>query len=418
MKKRILTILCLALSVLFLFSACGNPVSGGSEGYTVTEGGSNGTNSSVNGGDVQTGYKTYEEAFSAGDLKSAYSMIYQAAQKEGATPSPELEKYCFLPTEILYEDGKGSAYTSKLTYNEKGLLTEMYAKNLVHEYTKKYTYDDKGNMLSETKYEKDGDLENTTVYTYDDKGNMTSRTYTTEDGRYNKFTYTYDEKGNLVKEEKETTVISSGDYVYTYTYDEKGNKTVYDDGFGHKTLYAYDANGNLITETEDRGEDGGGQTVTYTYDDQNRLLSRKWQENDGDDWGESTYQYDNTATRYFKGSENDEGEWEKYEPEYNEKGNIVKLTYTTSEGATRIFTYDGEGRALDRTSTSDGKTTVISVGYDEFGNRVKDDYTNNGTLSYRYTVTYGLFYYADGIPQIAKDLREGTNGTDSIHYFF
>ena len=417
MKKRILMILCLVMSALFLFSACGNSIEGGSVGYTGGGDNSDAGTENLGGNETQTGYATYEEAFSAGDLKTAFSMIYQQSKEEGATPSPELEKYCFLPTEILYEDGNGNAYTSKLTYNEKGLLTEMYAKNLMYEYTKKYTYDEKGNMLSETKYDKDGDLADTTVYTYDDEDNMTSRTYTKADGRYSKFSYTYDENGNMIKEEKETTEGGEG-YVYTYTYNEKGQKTVFDDGFGHKVLYAYDEKGNLLSETDDRGEDGGGQTVTYTYDEQNRMLSRKWVSNSDGDWGVRTYQYDNTDTRYEKAYEDFDGDWQKYEPEFNEKGNIVKLTYTTSGSESKVYTYDGEGRVLERTSFYKDKTGVISVGYDEFGNRIKDDYIDNGTLSYRYTVTYGIFYYADEIPQVAKDLREGTNGTDSIHYFF
>ena len=155
----------------------------------------------------------------------------------------------------------GNHNTHNYTYNQlKELIQEF---DPYGNYLQK-NYDNYGNLISENKYDVNGNLvlEGATS-TYDQYNRLIN--VTNVDGSYEKYQYNID--GEL--ERKITSTTNSEEIVTLYRYDQYTNNIIQEHLDDNNVITRdYDANGNLLEEISA----DGAQTI-YTYDNMNRLLS-------------------------------------------------------------------------------------------------------------------------------------------------
>ena len=259
--------------------------------------------------------------------------------------------------------------TTSYNYNSTGKLLS-YTTPRGNTYS--YTYDGNGNMLTETDpmdgvvgYEYNAfdtaasftDANgNKTQYTYDLLNRLTSETSATGDSD----NYTYDAVSNL------TAYTNKRGQNIGYTYDKDGrmtNRTTVEGA----TAYTYDNNGNLLTVTDNNG------TISRTYDNLNRVTS--YTNANGDTIG---YEYDNV-------------------------GNITKLTYPDSKEVT--YTYNADNQMTSVTDWNGHKTTYA---YDENGRLSKINRPDGSTETYTYNV----------IGQLLTAVDKSANGTVINEYSY
>ena len=277
--------------------------------------------------------------------------------------------------------------------------------------TVNYTYDDFGNCLSEERRTSLGNLY-FYEYTYDGNGNVLTKTYITGYEQTSAidrsdYTYTYDEKGNLLTEKRQEGDTGS---LRTNTYNDQGQLVyqvyVYTGKYTTETTYTYDARGYLVLEestTLQSDNSTSWSKAEYTYDDtsdENRRVHIKKETNSGGTERTTTYVYDDNGLLLEEGYQILGGVWEKEEYTYDAAGN--QLTYKQSSGDyegseakswyQQSFAYDEDYKVIMETSVNyNNEGQVISYIYDRYGNCVKKEWTDDGSLMAQ-TFTYILLY--------------------------
>lgn len=199
-----------------------------------------------------------------------------------------------------------------------------------------FTRDDKGRLLEEIKYYGDDSGERTT-YVYDDKDQLTERKYYDEEGEFQSHeTFAYDEKGSLIEHKK---LNSEGNIEEHRSFSHGDDRSVTENEFNpdgslaSKSVFKFDENGKEISSIQTTAEGKLISSVITLYDERGNAIEKQHK-----DFYSKTirYTYDEnnrcTATELFDAS----GMLiRKNLYEYDEEGNVTaEQTYEmdTSRG--------------------------------------------------------------------------------------
>lgn len=251
---------------------------------------------------------------------------------------------------VVRKDGKlqkgRKVHTAISKYNENGNILEFNStagddtvqNEFVHFKATKslYKYDINGILVSNSRYNGDGMLEDSASYTVDSKGNRIDWNTYKGDGsiewNYNRI---YDLQGNLIESnENYKGALKSR---HTYKYDDKLNiiEENYYEGDGRlklKELFKYDDKRNVIEITDINRTGGFKARYTYAYDSRGNQI----EEREFDD--ENSTKYKRIVTKY-----DDENNVTEV-TQYNEKGKITyecKLDKWGNHTADATFKPDG-----------------------------------------------------------------------------
>ena len=220
-----------------------------------------------------------------------------------------------------------------------------------------------------------------TVYTHDTLARVTKATFPDA----SKTTYTF---SGLV-----TTVTNNLNQTTTTTRNDEGPVALVKDPAGHTTAYTYDAFGDLLSTT-----DPSGNVISNTFDLRGRKLSTS-----DPDMGTWQYGYDvlnelvsqtdakneNIAITYdvlgrplSRVEPGLTSNWSYDTAAYG----IGKLTSaTTSNGYSRVHTYDSYGRPTQAQLTIDGNISTVVTSYDANGRISTVTYPSGFEVQYVYT---------------------------------
>lgn len=223
---------------------------------------------------------------------------------------------------LSYDNDGALLSGEETTYDSNGNITvEISYRNGVIEYRKEYTYNENGNIICEAVFEYlDGVLQNKTVTTYDDYGNkLTIIEYDGNGVILNQSEWEYIityENGNIVFSDPDTSGWHS---VYIYRKDGKILEHTFFAGNGdieYQDKYEYDDQGNLTRKVDIYKKGKYNGDTVYEYDEYGTLISEI--ERDADDNVESKIEYNSDGhIIYLKNN------WEKFEYEYDEHGNMI-----------------------------------------------------------------------------------------------
>jgi len=425
MKKKFtkfVSAVALLLTAAVLFSACGKPLGSGGNVAAGNDSNGSGNSSSENGGSQESSGSevtmSYEDAMAAKNYEAAYRALLADPTEENKA---EMKKFFFVPVSVKGKDpNKGDPFTAAFTYNEKGWLVKMEVPLSRKAYSTEYGYDENGRVVSVKKGRVDSESYDLETYTYDEAGHMLSHSiFYNADELQRKWEWTYNEQGDKLSE-KETDSFGEENLVtYSYTYDEAGRKLTEVSG-NHKDEWTYDEKGNELTK-KSYYEGELNAIYSYEYDDQGRLIKDRWEDVESDpsesSWSQNEFIYDANGNRHYKSVTRSDGDNLSYEHEYNEAGNVIKMTRTEDGKVTMVRTYDAAGNLLTSDFTGEDRCEKIAFTYDDFGNRMSEGYTNSSEYSYEYAVIYEIKYFPEGVPdnsEIIEDIRE----TSSMRYFF
>ena len=214
-----------------------------------------------------------------------------ATTNSEATTSEEALNEAWILTKETYhtEDADHSIYESVYAYtiddhgNQTGIMVKAVGAQYEQSYQVSYELDEEGNCVAMKANYGDGEDEPVTfAYEYDDQGRIARRIASNDQVE----TYTYDEQGNIIQLTLENTVV-----------DQNGTTT-------NKSTTSYDANG-FCTKRE---YESGGETWGYIY----------------------TYEPgENGMPVSAVGTDESTGATTNYSFEYDENGNLVKITSDT-----------------------------------------------------------------------------------------
>ncbi len=291
---------------------------------------------------------------------------------------------------VVRVDGKlkkgREIHTSTSKFNPKGNLLEYTSTegddtvqdHHIHFKAVKntYKYDDNGVLVSNNRYNGNGQLEDSASYKVDARGNRIDWNTYKGDGtlewNYNR---EYDNQGNL---------LESSEYYrgklknrHTYKYDDKLNiiEENFFDGEGRlklKEVFTYDDKKN-ITEVVDYNHNGNFQSrYTYKFDERGNQIEERAYDN------EKSNKYKLLLTKYD--SENNPIEVNQYA----ENGKLVYHCKLDKRGNhTLDVTYDKNGKQIE-------KITQKYV-YDEKGNEIENiryDAKGKPTVKNKYIYSY------------------------------
>ena len=446
MLKKTLSI-TLVILLLFSLTACGKKAEKPAETTPTT------TTTKAPAAPVDEVYEEAMAKLAEGNLTEAYALFQKATDPKAAA---ELEKFVFVPTNIIRKNSTGRDLVHTYTYDERGnLLSEIekgdYSWTMETDNAITCTYDAQGNLLSRESRYKDEVYRN--VYTYDEKGNELTYAYFNYSGaEQSGYRNTYDERGNLVKTEHHDRIDAAYNYTEVFTYDEQDRlltcTTIDYDGEETVCTYIYEADGAYH-----KSYNSGVFAYTYWYDKEGRTVKhevvntdtnemKEYSETHYDEMGHQVYyretyydsEYVRTATYNEQGLEltsqtMHDGELHGMTATtYDENGN--ELTYERFYGDSSwgrvTYTYDEQNRLLTKRSMSNTGWHQYTYTYDEAGYCIKveqdgadEDYVCESTrdaygniLTYEYTKEDsdgGLFveqneaqwvlqYYPDGRP--------------------
>ena len=296
------------------------------------------------------------------------------------------------PTRII--DRKTGIQT-RLTYNDKGLVTKKAVNSSGTTLIETYTYNSDNDVESYT--DPNG---NKTTYSYTN-GNLTSvknalgQTTNITNNSYGAPTQitdpsgkvvkmTYNSYGNLTKTNMPALNLSSS-FAYdavsritsttnengqtsTYSYDNNDNVVSTTNPLGHTTNYTFDANDNLTKITNAKGG-----VTTLTYNDEDLLTGQSFQ------GSSKSFTYNSDGSLASSTSAN--GNTRYYS--YNNSGYITDNDYAeySYDSKGRVSSIEKDGKSIDY--TYDGFGRVSSVEYD--GKEVEYDYDNNANVT---AITY------------------------------
>ena len=296
---------------------------------------------------------------------------------------------------VKIKDANGTVLSEKNYTYSGGNINNTYCRTVTET-----TVADGGSLTAKKYYDyiggriigeevSDGTTVKTTLYTYDKVGNIVSKTMPNG----NVINYEYDYSGNLIKETN-----SLIEYPTENVYDPKGRlkKTIAKttDGVSSVTEYKYDALDRLIKEsgaiTQKTYYDQNGNTTKtvlgtmtptitqYEYNSRNKPI-KTILGTAPDVPIVTSYTYDsvgNVTSSAVGADENDAGHVTSYE--YNELGQLVKLT--DANGNSETYTYDLNGNLLTR---KDRKGNITTNTYTPLG-QLKKSQTAEETVNYSY----------------------------------
>ena len=199
-------------------------------------------------------------------------------------------------TKIRLYDSNGEISSETFEYNNEGQVIQKVIDDHINPVlTISYEYDNLGSLVSTTASDGTpesswGEEQSTYVNTYDEKNNLIEQKGSSEifyfrNTRFNSTqTFERDKNGNILKEELIITDVNSGEQVSKnideYTYDNKGNVTILnskDDSGTSIIKYEYDEHNNKIKEEIEftpNGQDPEYTTKEYTneYDEFGNLI--------------------------------------------------------------------------------------------------------------------------------------------------
>ena len=305
---------------------------------------------------------------------------------------------------------------TKFSYDELDQLTQV--EDALGSKTT-YGYDDEGNLISQkdalnrvTQYEYDElnqriktelPLGQTETYVYDAVGNLKSVT------DFNQQTISYDYDSNDLLEKESFEDGSSVIYDYTsnlqletvtdirgvtkYEYDERDRLIAQTNPDNTFLNYEYDVVGNRISLITPSGQ------VAYAYDPLNRIETVK-----GRSGGTTTYSYDSVGNLFETQLPNGVVETRGYNTvnnlrildQRNADGLIASYQYTLGKTGRRTRVEELNGRSVEYSYDDLYRLTeeaiadlvngnrTISYTYDDVGNRLKRDDSDEGVTTYLY----------------------------------
>lgn len=216
----------------------------------------------------------------------------------------------------------------------------------------KNTYDADGNILSNTRYDEEGQVSATTEYLYDEAGFLQKKTEYDGKGTAVGWTeYVRDKEGNVTSERYSIQIgIFS---VAEYEYGENGkltSKRYYyysPDSPYEKEEYKYGESENLL---EYRIVYRGDETVRldrYTYDTENRLLLRTVSD-EGKEIGRAEYTYEAGKVTVIRSEFGEQVE----RTVYDDKENLLENYYMSNTGwyPVQKNEFNEDGKKTSRTS--------------------------------------------------------------------
>ena len=285
-------------------------------------------------------------------------------------------------------------------YNGNGLLAKQVRPN---QYDPKadngegyqYTYDHKGNIVSvvgpdghvlqTNVYDGDGRLlqqldavQSGASFTYDLAGNRVHIETTggatqqleydahgnivgVVDGNHNRTRYRLDEWGRIIG------ILKPDESTESYTYDFAGNMTSSTDGEGHTTQYEYNVAGQVRAIVDPTGE-----RETYLYDGEDRLISRTDRNGVTVEMGYNLY----GAPLFQKAKDGSPGNFYEYTPD-----GLLKCAI--SDGMRYAYEYDEMDRLVRKSASG---RTLLSMAYDQNGNKVKQIDVTGKVTEYSYSI--------------------------------
>jgi RHS repeat-associated protein len=255
------------------------------------------------------------------------------------------------------------------TYFPTGKVETITSSN-PHGVSVAYTYDDLNRLSTVVDNGLQGNQ--TTSYSYDDASNVATVTYPNQ----LQSTFTYDELNRLTELSTSTSPVST----YTYTLGDTGNRT--------KVV-----------------ESNHSRSVNWSYDNINRLTDESISSDAAQNSGSVSYVLDPVGNRTsvnssfsgfnpIAGSYNADDEQVPSES-YDANGN------TTHTANGNSYTYDSENHLIKMVNGS----TVVTMQYDAFGNRVAKTVTN---IAAQTSVTSQYLVEDDvnptGLPQVVEEL--------------
>ncbi len=324
--------------------------------------------------------------------------------------------------------------TVSVTTSGQGIsqLTEYYdydssGRNIIKTYTsdhpgpiKEFTYDTWGNVLTET------DVTNssnplTTSYVYDGWGNRIRTTLPTGEMSTVKFGWGsggtqkyyilnraiakpwekiwYDSRGRETL--KESIGVKNANRSIAFSYDCHGNIQSKTSVYKYLTLsenYAYDDRRRIVSKTY-----SSGKTVSYTYGNrtQSRIENGRTYSKTYDVWGNviSSTDPESSVTYTYKSNGKPamvSSEESVITLDYDDVGNRIQID--DPDAGTTIYEYDALGRI---TSQTDASESTIKTHYDVLG-RIMSEESDEGVTTYTY-LTYGY-----GILQPSK-IQQGSS---------
>jgi RHS repeat-associated protein len=275
----------------------------------------------------------------------------------------------------LWKETQPDGRTTEYTYDAAGRVIQT--KDLATGATASKAYNIGGQLLSET-----DSLGRTTSFTYDRNGKVASTT----NPLGQTYTYVYGGSSTTIIDPlgRKTTSTNNDYYLPSSTTFNNGAKT--------SVEYLYTNNLQEAKDYPTRVVDVGGRVRTYGYDADGNLTTTT------DLAGKAyTYQYGNNGV-----SDITSPTGAKINYEYDDQGNLTKLSYGTQ--VAKQYTYDADGKVATVTSASGEK---ITNAYDSKGNITGQTVTNSAGTS-----TSTTAYDADG------RVSTLTNSTGTTGYLY
>jgi RHS repeat-associated protein len=199
--------------------------------------------------------------------------------------------------------------------------------------------------------------------TYDTLGRIASRTHTVNGRTVYAIQLSYDSRGNI---SKKTESVSGVPTIFEYAYDQDGQLVQVKKNGAAAEIFAYDVNGNRTTY--DRP---GEWKVVAEFDGQDRIIGQ----------GGNTYQFNADGQLSQR---NTDTYW------YSATGELLQAKVA---GETIIYSYDGTGRRIARTTGTGTRQYLYGNLNNPFQLTAQRDTT--GVLSYYYYDENGLLFAFD-----------------------
>ncbi len=278
-------------------------------------------------------YKTFN--FSNAELK---------ADEEFLETVIELDAAGNVLVESKFDQNNQLEERNSYQYESHGKLTEHSLLYAAEDVTEKRVLkrNDKGKLLEEIKYYGDDSGERTT-YLYDDKDNLLERKYYDEEGEFHSHeTFMYDDKGSLVEQKK---LDKEGKTEEHRTFSHPDKETVIDSEFNpdgslaSKTVLKFNEEGKETSSIQTTAEGKLISSVTVVYDERGNVIERQHK-----DFFSKTFRYSYDENNRCITNEMFDGNGmllRKNLYEYDEAGNVsAEQTYemdTTRGGRDKHF---------------------------------------------------------------------------------
>lgn len=221
----------------------------------------------------------------------------------------------------------------QLTFNRKGNVIEKTIFNLVNSIWRKFNYD------------------------YDSRGNRTKEIHSNADGSILKKCIIKYDRNSIKIEEINSVQNQNLWWKSIYMHDSKGDITEeirsnLDGSIFGKSVFKYDGHGNMLEESRYNPNGNISKTITYEYDELGYYREKhSIFQSDGKIENCWSSVYDNRGNITEDSSSGTE-----YEYEYDEKGNIDVITYSTEVGdyeVSYMYEYDNFGNWTTKTEYSE-----------------------------------------------------------------